>query len=64
MNKNRENVLIGIMTFLLYFVQSLYQDVPLKLLGIDYNSLGLNERIVYLLSYELVFILILIYMIC
>jgi len=62
MNKNRENVLIGIMTFLLYFVQSSYQDVPLKLLGIDYYSLGLDAKITYLLSYELVFILLLIFL--
>lgn len=61
MNKNRENILLGIMTFLLYFVQSLYQDVPLKLLGIDYYSLSLNTKITYLLSYELVFILLLIF---
>lgn len=59
MNKDRENVLIGIVAFLLYFVQSLFQYVPLKIMGIDYSQMNLNSKIIYLLCYELVFILVL-----
>lgn len=59
MNKDRENILIGITVFLLYFVQSLFQDLPLKLIGIDYYQMSLNSKIIYLLCYEFVFILIL-----
>lgn len=59
MNKNRENILIGIVAFLLYFVQSLFQYVPLKIMGIDYYQMSLNSKIIYLLCYEFIFILIL-----
>lgn len=59
MENNRKNILIGMMTFLLYFVYNLFQIMPLKLLGIDYNNMSLNSKVIYLLGYELVFILIL-----
>ena len=59
MEENRKSVLIGITTFLLYFVYNLFQTLPLELLGIDYNAMSLSSKIVYLLGYELVFILVL-----
>lgn len=59
MEKNRKNALIGITTFLLYFVYNLFQTLPLEILGIDYNTMSLNSKIIYLLGYELVFILVL-----
>ena len=59
MEENRKSVLIGITTFLLYFVYNLFQTLPLELLGIDYNAMSLSSKIIYLLGYELVFILVL-----
>lgn len=54
-----KKVFIGIITFILYFVQSYFQTVPLELLGIDFNTLGLYTKVFYLLGYEFIFILIL-----
>lgn len=59
MNKDRTTTLIGITVFLLYFIQILFQDVPLSLIGLSYYKMSLNNKITYLLCYELVFILIL-----
>lgn len=61
MNKNRINILIGIMVVLLYFVYNLFQIVPLNIIGIDYQEMSLNSKIIYLVCYELIFVLLLIF---
>lgn len=60
MNKNNKNVIIGILTFLSYFIYAYFQYIPLILMGIDYNGMSLIGKIIYLLLYELIYVLILI----
>lgn len=55
----RKNYLIGIIVILLYFIYNSFQLFPLEILGIDYSKLNLNVKIIYSLSYELLFIFIL-----
>lgn len=60
MNKDNSKTLIGILTFLSYFVYAYFQYIPLALMGINYNEMSLISKVVYLLLYELIYILILI----
>ena len=48
--------------FISYFIYQYFQAIPLALLGIDYNSLPLNLKVIYLLAYELVYIIIIIFL--
>jgi len=59
MTKDNKKTLIGVLTFLSYFLYTALQFVPLSILGINYNDLSLISKIAYLLLYELIFILIL-----
>ena len=44
-----------------YFIYSYFQIVPLELIGIDYNSLSLDSKVFYLMTTELIYLLILFY---
>lgn len=59
MTKDNKKALIGVLTFLSYFLYTAFQFIPLNILGVDYNELSLISKITYLLLYELIFILIL-----
>ena len=54
-------MLIGICVVLSYFIYSYFQLVPLELIGIDYNNLSLDNKIFYLVTTELIYLLILFY---
>lgn len=57
--KKYQRNLIGIAVFLSYFIYNFFQDVPLAILGIDYQTMSLTAKVIYLLLYELIFVLIL-----
>ncbi len=59
--KERENILLGIIAILLYFVQKIFVSVPLQIIGINYQGMNLAAKVAYLLGYELLFIIILIF---
>lgn len=50
---------IGIGVFILYFIYSYYNAVPLELLGIDIAKLSLFTKVIYMLLMELLFIFVL-----
>lgn len=54
-------MIIGICVVLSYFIYSYFQTVPLELIGIDYNDLSLNSKVFYLMTTELIYLLILFY---
>lgn len=56
--KNRKAV-IALLIFISYFIYNNLQALPLVLLGIDYNNLSLTTKVIYLLLYELSYIIIL-----
>lgn len=59
--KNKKSFLIGILIFAFYFIASFYQDIPLKLLNINYQEWSNMAIIIYSLIYELLLILIVIF---
>ena len=61
MKKDLKRIIIGICVVLSYFIYSYFQIVPLELIGIDYNSLSLDNKIFYLMTTEIIYILILFY---
>lgn len=61
MKKNLKRIIIGICVVLSYFIYSYFQIVPLELIGIDYNSLSLDSKVFYLITTELIYLLILFY---
>jgi len=52
---------IGIGVFVSYFIFTWYQTLPLDILGIDYYDMKLNNKIIYLLITELLFVIFLFY---
>lgn len=61
MKKDLKRMIIGICVVLSYFIYSYFQTVPLELIGIDYNDLSLNSKVFYLMTTELIYLLILFY---
>lgn len=61
MKKDLKRIIIGICVVLSYFIYSYFQIVPLELIGIDYNNLSLDNKIFYLMTTEIIYILILFY---
>lgn len=61
MKKDLKHIIIGICVVLSYFIYSYFQIVPLELIGIDYNSLSLDNKVFYLMTTEIIYILILFY---
>ena len=59
LTKQSKNALIGLGVFILYFIYSSCQLIPLQLLGINYNQMTLTSKVIYLLLYEFIFIIIL-----
>lgn len=49
----------GILIFISFFIYNYGQAVPLQLMGIDYELMSLESKVIYLLLYEFVYILIL-----
>ena len=58
LKKYQKNI-TGILVFISYFIYNFFQEVPLSIFGIDYQTLGLTSKVVYLLLYEFTFVLIL-----
>ncbi len=58
--KNKVAIL-GMITFLYYYLFNLLNTLPVYLVGIDFNTLSLTTRIIYLISVEVLFILSLFY---
>lgn len=58
-SKNLKQMLIGICVVLSYFIYSYFQIVPLTLIGIDYNTLPITSKVIYLLITELIYLTIL-----
>lgn len=58
--KNKEEIL-GILVFISYYIYSYCTYFPLSLLGISPDNLSLNDKIFYLIIYEAIYILIIIY---
>ena len=54
-NKNLAQ-LKGIIVFILYFIYSKASLLPFKWFGIDYNTLSITTKVIYLLSIEFLFI--------
>ena len=61
MKKDLKQIVIGICVVLSYFIYSYFQNVPLELIGIDYNSLSLDSKVFYLMTTEIIYLLILIF---
>lgn len=61
MKKDLKQIVIGICVVLSYFIYSYFQTVPLELIGIDYNSLSLDSKVFYLMTTEIIYLLILIF---
>lgn len=61
MKKDLKRMLIGFCVVLSYFIYSYFQILPLELIGIDYNSLSLGNKVFYLMTTELIYLLILFY---
>ena len=56
MKKEKFLPLIGISVFILYFIFNEYGTLPIKLLVLDYSSLPLGFKIIYLLSVDFILI--------
>lgn len=56
-----KKISMGVLVLLLYFIYYTCNTIPLTLLGINYNNLSLTLKIIYQLTYELIFIAIIIY---
>ncbi len=59
--KELKKALIGLGVIFLYFIASLYQAIPLQLLGVNYEEWNQIYKILYSLTYELVLISVIIY---
>ena len=59
--KNTSNKMawIGIGVFILYFIYNYFNAIPLELLGIDITKLNLLSKVLYMLTTELLFIIVL-----
>lgn len=57
-----KKLLKGMLIFISYFIYSSFQTVPFQILGIDYNSISIESKVIYILLYELAYILILIFL--
>ena len=59
-----KKALKALLIFISYFIYSSFQALPLKLVGIDYNNMSLNSKVIHILIYELLYILVLIFLLC
>ena len=60
-NYDLKNMIIGICVILLYFIGSAYTYDFIELFGIDYNNLNIIAKQIYLIIYQIVLTLIIIY---
>lgn len=57
--KKEKKSKIGLIIFISYFIYNLGQLIPLKIIGINYSNMSIISKVIYLLSYEFTYILIL-----
>ena len=55
---DRKSILKGILGLCLYFILEFFTYLPLYLLGIDANNLGITDRVLYITIYEFLTLLI------
>lgn len=60
-NKDLKNMFIGISVILLYLIASAYAYEFIKFFGINYNNLNIVSKQIYLITYEIILTLIIIY---
>lgn len=60
-NEFKKTTWFGILVFISYFIFSWFQLLPLEILGIDYYSMNLTSKVIYLLITEFLYIIFLIY---
>ena len=59
LKKDFKEIIIGICVVVSYFIYSYFQTIPLKLIGINFDNLNLANKVFYLMTTELIYILIL-----
>jgi hypothetical protein len=52
----------ALLIFISYFIYSSFQTIPLSLIGINYSTLSLSSKVIYILTYELLYIILLIFL--